>query len=666
MEDKSLIDYTKYQLKPGKEIVRLLAGIESIQVIICEKCYSGFDSDPCMLSCQAEKDLLSFGAGISSIISMPFLCNTRLSSTLINRLDTAIPVGVVSCGIGIQSVAALLQGKKVIALADSMPHGGNVRVQRACHGIALGEEKCAACGECWLEATGGICPVVNCAKGLLNGPCGGADRMGACEVNPGKRCAWIEIFERLGKQGRKPLFLQETRNYNSFPPDRQESISIINREKRMEGFYGGVHPGEKKGDVSGNPIEIFPPPEKLFIFLSQHTGLPARPIVGEGEKVRMGQKIGESGGFISSPVHSGVSGKVLSIEERIHPVSGLMSPAIIIENDGLETPDDSIYPLEGWESLDKKEVLEFLREKGVVGMGGAMFPSAVKLAPPGAVDTLLVNGCECEPYLSGDNRLMVEHAGEIVRGASLARKLLGAGDIFYCIEENKKEALESMKASAENPARVIGLRTKYPQGAEKMLIRRTLGRNVPDGKLPFDVGAVVLNVGTAYAIYRAVSEGMPLFERVVTVAGDGVSRRGNFLMKTGTPFAHVAGKCFTPGSGLKDFEIRMGGPMMGIIQRDLSSAVIKGTTGLLCMRKSPAEASESRDCIKCGRCVDACPMELYPHYYAYYGKNGAWGKCLEYGVKKCIECGCCQYICSSRIDLLSHIKKAKKNADNKT
>ncbi|HNS32966.1 MAG TPA: electron transport complex subunit RsxC [bacterium] len=668
MDEKQVVDYTKYRLKPESEIIKMLKEVSQLQVLLCEKCYKKFEEDfeP---ECLELREIISrSGTTLLKCTSIPFLCNNYLTGNILERIrNDNCTVGVVSCGIGIQYVAGVIKGgKKVLALADTVSQSGNATSISGYHGIALGEEKCAACGQCWLEITGGICPVINCAKSLLNGPCGGADKNGMCEVNPEKKCAWIEIFERLEKSKRKISGSIKTINHDIFGPYEREKISLLSRERRKEGFYGGVHPEERKEDTAGLAIAVFPAPEKVCLFLSQHAGLPAKPLVRAGDFVKAGQKIAESSGFISAPVHSSVSGKVLSVTEQVHPVTGQLSPAVIIENDGRDERDFSVEPLAGWESLEPLKLLDYIREKGIVGMGGAMFPSAVKLFPPRPVDTLLINGCECEPCLNGDNRLMVEHPVEIIKGAEVAKKLLCAGKILFCIEENKKEAVEALRSSMQisTDMNVVELKTKYPQGAEKMLIKRVLERSVPDGKLPFDVGAVVLNVGTAYAICRAVCEGMPLFERIVTVSGDVVTRRGNFLMKIGTPFSHIAGKCLASGADIGKHDIKMGGPMMGILQKNTDSAVIKGTTGILFLEKSPVEVSESRDCIKCGRCVDVCPMELYPHYYAYYGKKGLWGKCVEYGVNKCIECGCCQYICSSKIDLVGYIKKAKRYADN--
>jgi len=380
----------------------------------------------------------------------------------------------------------------------------------------------------------------------------------------------------------------------------------------------------------------------------------------------VGQKIGESEGFISAPVHSSISGKVISIEERIHPVTQKSDLAIIIENDGRETLDSSIQPCKDLENLSKDSLLQIIREKGIVGLGGAMFPTYIKLCSPKKIDTLIINGCECEPYLSGDDRIMIEHPEEVFTGIRIVQRILGAERALISLEDNKPQAIESLTDSPNRSSsvEVVSLRTKYPQGAERTLIKRVLGREVPEKGLPLDVGVVVLNVSTIFAIYQAVIEGLPLIQRVVTVSAENPGKRGNYLVKIGTPFRDVTR--YSPGEigkgFFEEYELKMGGPMMGISQRSLDSSVIKGTTGLIILRRYPVKLSEDRDCIRCGRCVEVCPMELYPLYYAFYGKRGRWEKAVEYEVENCIECGCCEYICSSKISLLSFIKKEKEYA----
>jgi len=412
----------------------------------------------------------------------------------------------------------------------------------------------------------------------------------------------------------------------------------------------------------------FPEPETVVIFLAQHAGRRAEPLVKSGDRVRVGQKIGEATAFISAPVHSSVSGKVISLQERVHPASQEKDLAIIIENNGENQLDPSIQPAGNFEELTAQTLLKIIREKGLVGLGGAMFPTYVKLSSPKPIDTLIINGCECEPYLNSDNRVMIEYPQEIFTGIRIVEKILGINKIFLGVEENKAEAIKNLTDFSNKPSNleIISLKTKYPQGAEKMLIKRILGREVPERGLPLDVGVVVLNVSTVFAIYQAVIRGVPLTQRIITVCGEGLSKPGNYLMKIGTSFKDIVDYCFVGGERefLKDNQLKMGGPVMGISQLSLDTNVIKGTTGLTVLRKYPLGVSPERDCIKCGRCVEVCPVELYPLYYAFYGKRGEWAKAVEYKVEDCIECGCCEYICSSKISLLSFIKKEKQYASN--
>lgn len=670
MGEKTVMDYTKYKLKKEGEIRELLEGIPKISVLWCQKCYKEFKEDSEPECGQLRSILEGSGTEITGCEPVDFLCNNHLTKKVLERLQGDEPVGVISCGLGVQFVAGECSKKRILALADSVPHSGNATSVIGYHGIALGTEKCAACGQCYLENTGGICPVVDCAKSLLNGPCGGASSDGKCEVNKELSCAWVQIYERLKKQNRNLSAAVEIRNHSVFKVDEKKKLEKSNRDERAEGFYGGVHPLEMKEGTEARPLDVFPAPEKIFVFLSQHTGLPAKPVVKAGDSVKVGQKLGESAGLVSAPVHSGISGTVTAVEDKMHPVSQTLQPAVVIENDGMDTVDPSVKPVSNPENLSGAELLEVLKDSGIVGLGGAMFPTSVKLCPPKPVDTLIINGCECEPYLNADNRLMIEHAEEILKGAGIAQKLLCTQKTVFAIEDNKKEAMESVNSckSAYPAVEVASPKTKYPQGAEKMLIKKILDRNVPEGGLPFDAGVVVFNVSTLYSIYRAVYEGMPLVERVITVAGEGAVKPGNYVVKTGTPFSDILNTCFggsAAGMLEKGCELKMGGPVMGIVQRGTESAVIKGTTGLLLLEKSIVEPSEENECIKCGRCIDVCPMELHPNYYAYYGKKGLWEKAAEYKVKNCIECGCCQYVCSSKINLLSFIKKAKKHADNK-
>ena len=666
--ETSLIDYTKFRLKPDYEIKEVFEQENRIFILSCNKCYKRFvDED----EGEYTQLLEILGADRKKIVgheSIDFLCNKFLSGKKILGLDLSNcdSAGVIACGLGIQFVAQLLDGKPVYALADSVPQGINSTSGVGYHGISLEEEKCAGCGQCYLNSTVGICPIVECAKGLLNGPCGGA-RNGKCEVNTDLDCAWIKIYERSQKRGdRFRLEAVHIRDCSKPPSKFKNDLSLLNQTRREEGFYGGLHPLDEKEATEGKKIEYFPEPRMAVIFLSQHTGKIARPLVKAGDEVKVGQKIGEADGFISAPIHSSVSGKVISVEERIHPASQRKSLALIIENNGKGKFVPSAEPREDFEDLPGEALLEIIRDKGIVGLGGAMFPTSVKLTPTKKIDTLIINGCECEPYLNGDNRIMIEHSEELFIGITIAQKILGVEKVFVGVEDNKPEAVATLNNYPDKPSSVeiVSLKTKYPQGAETLLIKRVLDREVPEGGLPLDVGVVVLNVATVFTIYQAVLQGLPVIQRVVTVSGESCSRPGNYWVKIGTPFKNIVERCFD-GNGeefSQKYDLKMGGPMMGVVQADLASAVIKGSTGLIAIRKSPVEPSEERECIKCGRCVEVCPMQLYPLYYSFYGKKGDLEKAVSYSVESCIECGCCEHVCSAKISLLSFIKMEKQYA----
>jgi len=670
MAQTSLVDYTKFRLKSAEEIREVFREVKRMFILWCHKCYKKFEEDT---EEEYNKLLEILGKDAEKIVGqagVDFLCNNFLSKKRILDLDFSFcdSVGIISCGLGVQFVTQLLEGKAVYTLADSVPQSGNSTSEIGYHGISLEKEKCAGCAECYLNLTGGICPVIDCAKGLLNGPCGGA-KEGKCEVNPEVDCAWEKIYQRLKRQkGKFTLESIQIRDYSKPSLKLKKDLSLQNQALREQGFYGGLYPLEKKEKTENKRIVSFPEPEKVVVFLSQHTGRRAEPLVKLGDKVKVGQKIGEASGFISASVHSSVSGKVISLEERIHPASQKKDLAIIIENNGENWLDSSIQPAENFEDFTREALLEIIKEKGLVGLGGAMFPTYVKLSSPKSIDTLVVNGCECEPYLNSDNRVMVECFQEIFTGIRIVEKILGINKVFIGVENNKLEAIKNLTNSSNKPSTVeiVNLKTKYPQGAEKMLIKRILGREVPEKGLPLDVGVVVLNISTVFAIYQAVIKGIPLMERVVTVSGENLSKPGNYLVKIGTPFKDIINYCFAKKEKefLKKYELKMGGPIMGISQLNLDTGIIKGTTGLTILRRYPVEVSPERDCIKCGRCVEVCPMELYPLYYAFYGKRGEWAKAVEYKVENCIECGCCEYICSSKISLLSFIKKEKEYARN--
>ena len=558
-------------------------------------------------------------------------------------------VFVISCGLGIQTVADVLD-LPVFAAADSVSCKGH-------HGMALTKKTCDACAQCYLSITGGICPIVDCSKSLVNGQCGGA-KDGKCEVSPDKDCAWAKIQERLAAQGRLGELTAQSvqiRDYSKI------NYKVINdyvkaiRAERFAGYYGGVHPTERVGVTEHLALVRFADPEIAVIPLSMHAGAPANPVVAVGDYVQVGQVIGEAAGFISAPVHSSVSGKVVAIEERLHATRGKCL-SVVIESDGKNTIHESVRPSKGLEELTPDEIIEIVKNAGIVGMGGAGFPTYVKLKPNKPIEAVLLNGCECEPLLTADHRLLLEYADDVIYGLKAIVKAVGAPKGVIVIEDNKPDAIALFeeKLAGEENIELVTARTKYPQGAEKMLIKRVMGRMVPSGGLPADVGAVVCNVSTAKAISDAIQTGMPLTERIITVTGDYIAKPGNFIAKIGTNMADLVAHC--GGITDPDATVKAGGPMMGFALTDLNVPVMKGSNGLIAINTDHAEAVE---CIKCGRCVDVCPMELKPLHYAKLADAQDWEGMKKLNVMDCMECRCCEYICSSKIPLVSKIRAGK-------
>ncbi|HEA47360.1 MAG TPA: electron transport complex subunit RsxC [bacterium] len=428
---------------------------------------------------------------------------------------------------------------------------------------------------------------------------------------------------------------------------------------RIRSFRGGVHPPEEK-ITSQKPIQELPLPKKVVIPLSQHTGVPARPTVKVGDRVKTGQRIGEAQGPISSNIHTSISGKITSIENHPHPL-GPPSLAITIESDGRDEHHPSVKHNNDYFKLHPNEIREIVRGAGIVGLGGAAFPTHVKLSPPEDrwIDTVILNGCECEPYLTCDHRLMIEKTYEIIEGLKIIAKTLEVTSCYVGIEKNKEDAIKAMREEIRNKANmeIVSLKTKYPQGSEKQLIEAILNRKVPSGGLPLDVGVVVQNVGTALAISEAVKKGRPLIERVITVTGRGIKNPANLRVRMGTLFKDMIDYC--GGFAGKPGKIIMGGALMGFAQHTLDVPVIKGTTGILLLTEDEVNIEEPQPCIKCARCVDSCPIYLLPLYLGIYGEKELWRKCEELGALDCTECGCCAYICPARIPLVQLIKLAK-------
>ncbi len=644
-------NYTKYKLKGNDELVSLLTDKDNLFIVACNKCFKEFETVDEPDLGEFEKVASGQGKNIVGSAKVDFLCNkTQTEKKLKDMIpESAEHVFVISCGLGIQTVADLA-GKPVYAASDSLNYRGR-------HGMALTKRRCDACAQCYLNVTGGICPIVDCSKSLVNGQCGGA-KDGKCEVDPDKDCAWEKIYQRLEKQGRLSEFQSQPvqlRDYSKvdfkFVNDYVKAI----RENRLDGYYGGIHPSERKEFTEHMALQKFPDPETVVIPLSMHAGAPANPVVQVGDTVKVGQVIGEAAGFISAPVHSSVSGTVTAIENHGHATRGECL-SVVIKSDGKNTLHESVKPGKDLDSLTPDEIIDIVREAGIVGMGGAGFPTSVKLKPPKPVDTILLNGCECEPLLTADHRVLLEFADDVIFGLKAIIKTVGAEKGIIVIEDNKPDAIELMQKKVEgiDGIEVVVAKTKYPQGAEKMLIKRVMKRQVPSGGLPADVGCVVSNISTTKAISDAIQKGMPLVERVVTVTGEHLKKPGNYIVKIGTSTKELIDYC--GGVTGEDVTIKAGGPMMGFVLSDVDVPIMKGSNGIIAI---DTDHTAEQPCIKCGRCMDVCPMELSPLYFAKYADEENWQGMKDKSVMDCIECRCCEYICSSKIPLVSKIKAGK-------
>ncbi|MEK7267074.1 MAG: electron transport complex subunit RsxC, partial [Nitrospirota bacterium] len=425
-------------------------------------------------------------------------------------------------------------------------------------------------------------------------------------------------------------------------------------------FKGGIHPPDKKDIAKDRAIKEAKSPQRVVIPLSQHLGAPCKPIVSIGQEVKKGEVIGEPGGFVSAPVHSSVSGKVIAIAEFPNAM-GRMINSIVIENDGKEEWT-SLKDNPDYIKLSPDELKEKVKVAGIVGMGGAAFPTLVKLSPPKekSIDTVILNGAECEPYLTADYRLMIEKSAEIVEGLKILMRILGVNKGFIGIENNKPDAIEKMKDAVKNEPNieVCGLEVKYPQGAEKMLISALTGREVPPRGLPMDVRVVVQNVGTALAVYEAARYGKPLIERVVTVTGEGIKNPANLMVKIGALISDIVDQC----GGFKDSagKVVSGGPMMGFALSSLDLPVTKGTSGILVIpEEGVVHAEEYGPCIRCGRCIDICPMGLMPSMLSILSEKGHYEDAKEYNLFDCFECGSCAFVCPSKRPIVQFVRLAK-------
>ncbi|MBE7021165.1 MAG: electron transport complex subunit RsxC [Ruminococcaceae bacterium] len=425
-------------------------------------------------------------------------------------------------------------------------------------------------------------------------------------------------------------------------------------------FKGGVHPPSTKGLTKDLPIKVLKAPEKLYVPLRQHIGAPCEPTVLVGDAVKKGQLIGKSDSFVSAPVHSPVSGKVIAIEACYHP-SGVKAPAVVIENDFQDEWDPEIKPVGDYTSLSKQQIRDAVKNAGIVGMGGAAFPTHVKITPPPdkEVKYIIVNGAECEPYLTNDYRAMLEYPEEIIYGLKAVMKLFDLKEGYIGIEDNKPEGIKKIEEALgdDTSVKVCVLKAKYPQGSEKHLIKAITKKEVPSGKLPVDVGAIVINVDTAVSIANTLKTGRPVVDRVVTVTGDGVNRPCNLRVAIGTPFKDIIAEA----GGLKDNVKKLisGGPMMGICQYSLDTPVIKGTSGLLALTPELINDKKELPCVRCGKCVSACPMGLMPLYISMYSKAEDFEKMKKYNIMDCIECGSCSFVCPSFKNPVEYIRMGK-------
>ena len=436
-------------------------------------------------------------------------------------------------------------------------------------------------------------------------------------------------------------------------------------------FPGGTHPPQNKNLTRESRIQPGPAVKQVAIMLSQHTGAICQPIVKKAELVQAGQKIGDSDAFVSAPVHSPVNGKVKEIALQSHASLG-RSLAVIIEadpeNNPLKQPYTKFEDDFDENSFSAEQICDAVREAGIVGMGGAGFPTRVKIEPnpKQPKETMIINGCECEPYITCDYRIMLEWTNQIIAGVKLAKKAAGCSQVYIGIENNKPQAIEVMNAAVQkssngNAIKVVPVKTKYPQGGERQLIKAILKKNVPTGGIPPMIGVLVLNVATVAAIAEAVVYDSPLTHRVVTVTGEGLARPGNFYIPIGTSVGELIEFC--GGLNKEAVKVILGGPMMGIAIADLTTPITKTTGAITVLTKEQVGkgkfAGRQTPCIRCGRCLEVCPEHLNPTKIAHAVKNNLLDLAQSYYISACIECGCCSYVCPADIELTGYIKTGK-------
>ena len=431
---------------------------------------------------------------------------------------------------------------------------------------------------------------------------------------------------------------------------------------RLPTFWGGIHPPQNKDLTVNEEIESYLPKGELVFPMAQNLGAPCSPVVAKGERVLVGTRLGNNDAFVSAPILSSVSGTVKDVTMRM-TTPGMLENCVVVENDGLYETAPEWKPLENYESADPKEYIKRIREAGIVGFGGATFPTAVKLSPPPdkKINWLIVNGVECEPYLNCDNRLMLEGAEKVIKGLQLVMRIFPEAKGVLASENNKPQAISVMndlvaKLGAENII-VQPLAVKYPQGAEKMLIEAITGQEYIMTALPADVGCIILNVRTVFQIYRAIAEGNPATTRIVTVTGDAVAHPKNIKVPLGTSVRELINLC----GGFKEQPVKIlsGGPMMGISMRSIDVPVVKGTSGILALTAKSAMLKPITPCLRCGRCVTACPMGLVPNVLEPLVLERLYTRFEEEGGMNCIECGSCTYMCPANRPLTQGCRDGK-------
>lgn len=425
-------------------------------------------------------------------------------------------------------------------------------------------------------------------------------------------------------------------------------------------FKGGIHPFDGKSLSKDKPIKELVPVGDMVYPLSQHIGAPAKPIVSVGDRVLVGQKIAEAGGFVSANIFASCSGTVKAIEKR-RVVSGDMVDSIVIDNDNLFEEGDRI-DVKPINEMSKSDVIEAIKEAGIIGMGGAGFPTHVKLSPkdPDKINYVIANCAECEPYLTSDYRRMIEEPEKLVAGLKIILCLFDHAKGILAIEDNKPDCIQRLRELVKDESRieVKAVKTKYPQGSERQLIYATTKRAINSSMLPADVGCIVNNVDTIVAVYHAVIEGIPLMHRIITVTGDAIAEPQNFLVRIGTSYAQLIEAA--GGFKTQPEKIVSGGPMMGIALFDVNVPTTKASSALLCLTKDEVAASKPGNCINCGMCAEACPSRVLPSKLATFSENGDTEKFLQYNGMECCECGCCSYVCPAKRHLTHSIKSMRK------